>query len=138
MWVSHWRPVPQRLQQGLVSTQASLPGPSGATGDALFDRLSIELEAPVDLMAVRQALQAMARAEPALVRAKGFLRDQQAPQERLLLQQVGQRCAVEPLSAVIGEARLVGPDALVLIGLKGALEPDSAALSALLAALAGR
>ena len=91
------RPVAQRLLGAADSSgSARAADQAGASGESLFDSLAIEMDAPVDVAALREHLLQMACAEGGLVRAKGLLRDRQQPGQRLLLQLVGQRATLEP------------------------------------------
>lgn len=88
-------------------------GPLNPSAATAFDSLSVRLEAPLDLERLTACLRQWAGARPGLVRAKGFVRAQSGPQDPQLLQLVGARLR-------LGPAERPGPDALVLIGLKGA------------------
>jgi G3E family GTPase len=91
------------------------------TGDHdVFESLVIELDAPLDLPAVKSALLELAGGQtPMLIRAKGFVRDKANPRRLLLLQMVGPRLSLIELAAP--QDQIIVPDpmmALVLIGLK--------------------
>ncbi len=84
----------------------------------LFESLTIELDAPIDLPRVAAALTKLASGPVALIlRAKGFVRDRGNPQPWQLLQMVGQRLTLSAMPSPPGNAKDTGL-VLMLIGLR--------------------
>ncbi len=101
----------------------------------LFESLTIELDAALDLPRVEAALLKLASGPaPLLLRAKGFVRARSKPQQWQLLQMVGQRFKLTNLSTPFIDENETGL-VLILIGLRREMLARQSELNEFLAVL---
>jgi G3E family GTPase len=108
-----------------LSTQLAAADSNG------FDSLSIEMDAPLDLTVISPVLLRLASGHPpALLRAKGLVRDRADPDQLLILQMVGNRLIVTTHKDRQPELPITL--GLVLIGLKDEMKSRQAELESLI------